>query len=147
MKTQLALAALLALVGVQSIRADLKRAMAETNLEKRSKLAIENAKAAYQAAREAYQKGDLEQVKTFATEIEESVDLAYQSLQQTGKNPRSSPRYFKSAEQETSQLTRRIEGLQEEMSYTERPMLDKTKARVQQVHDDLLLGLMEGRKK
>jgi len=147
MKTQLAFAALLALVGVQSIRADLKRAMAETNLEKRSKLALENAKAAYQSAREAYQKGDLDQVKTFATEIEESVDLAYQSLQQTGKNPRSSPRYFKSAEQETSQLTRRLEGLQEEMSYTERPMLDKTKARVQQVHDDLLLGLMEGRKK
>jgi hypothetical protein len=147
MKTQLALAALLALVGVQSIRADLKRAMAEPNLEKRSRLALENAKAAYQAAREAYQKGELEQVQTFATEIEQSVDLAYQSLQQTGKNPRSSPRYFKSAEQETSQLTRRIEGLQEEMSYTERPMLDKTKARVQQVHDDLLLGLMEGRKK
>jgi hypothetical protein len=135
MKTQLAFAALLALVGVQSIRADLKRALAETNLEKRSRLALENAKAAYQ------------QVQTFATEIEQSVDLAYQSLQQTGKNPRSSPRYFKSAEQETSQLMRRIEGLQEEMSYTERPMLDKTKARVQQVHDDLLLGLMEGRKK
>ena len=147
MKTQLAFAALLALVGVQSIRADLKRALAETNLEKRSRLALENAKAAYQSAREAYQKGDLDQVKTFATEIEQSVDLAYESLQQTGKNPRSSPRYFKSAEQETSQLTRRIEGLQEEMSYTERPMLDKTKARVQQVHDDLLLGLMEGRKK
>jgi hypothetical protein len=147
MKTQLAFAALLALVGVQSIHADLKRALAETNLEKRSRLALENAKAAYQSAREAYQKGDLEQVQAFAAEIEQSVDLAYQSLQQTGKNPRNSPRYFKSAEQETSQLTRRIEGLQEEMSYTERPMLDKTKARVQQVHDDLLLGLMEGRKK
>jgi hypothetical protein len=147
MKTQLALAALLALVAVQSIRADLKRALAEPNLEKRSRLALENAKVAYQSAREAYQKGDMEQVQAFATEIEQSVDLAYQSLQQTGKNPRGSPRYFKSAEQETSQLMRRIEGLQEEMSYTERPMLDKTKARVQQVHDDLLLGLMEGRKK
>ena len=147
MKTQLAFAALLALVGAQDIRADLKRAMAEPNLEKRSKLALENAKAAYQAAREAYQKGDLAQMQTFANEIEQSVDLAYQSLEQTGKNPRSSPRYFKSAEQETSQLARRIEGLQEEMSYTERPMLEKAKARVQQVHDDLLLGLMEGKKK
>jgi hypothetical protein len=147
MKTQLAFAALLALVGVQGIHADLKRAMAEPNLEKRSKLALENAKTAYQAAREAYQKGELEQVQAFAAEIEQSVDLAYQSLQETGKNPRGSPRYFKSAEQETSQLTRRIEGLQEEMSYTERPLLDKAKARVQQVHDDLLLGLMEGRKK
>ena len=44
-------------------------------------------------------------------------------------------------------MARRIEGLQEEMSYTERPMLEKAKARVQQVHDDLLLGLMEGKKK
>jgi hypothetical protein len=147
MKTQLAFAALLALAGAQAIRADLKRAMAEPNLEKRSKLALENAKAAYEAARDAYQKGALEQVQAFANEIEQSVDLAYQSLQQTGKNPRNSPRYFKSAEQETSQLARRIEGLEEEMSYTERPMLDKAKARVQQVHDDLLLGLMEGRKK
>jgi hypothetical protein len=147
MKTQLVFAALLALAGAQGIRADLKRAMAESNLEKRSKLALENAKAAYQAARDAYQKGDLEQTQAFASEIEQSVDLAYQSLQQTGKNPRSSPRYFKSAEQETSQLTRRIEGLEEAMSYTERPMLEKVKARVQQVHDDLLLGLMEGRRK
>jgi hypothetical protein len=147
MKTQLAFAVLFALVGAQAIRADLKRAMAETNLEKRSKLALENAKVAYQAARDAYQKGDLEQTQTFVNEIEQSVDLAYQSLEQTGKNPRSSPRYFKSAEQETSQLARRIEGLQEEMSYTERPMLEKAKARVQQVHDDLLLGLMEGKKK
>jgi hypothetical protein len=147
MKTQLAFAVMLALVSAQNIHADLKRAMAESNLEKRSKLALENAKAAYEAARDAYQKGDLTQVQAFANEIEESVDLAYQSLQQTGKNPRSSPRYFKSAEQETSQLARRIQGLEEEMSYTERPMLEKTKARVQQVHDDLLLGLMEGKKK
>ncbi len=127
--------------------ADLKRALAEPNLEKRSKLAMDNAKAAYQSAREAYQKGDLDQVKALASEIEESVQLVLQSLEQTGKNPRSSPRYFKSAEQETSQLARRIQGFQEEMSYTERPMLDETKARVQEVHDKLLLGLMEGKKK
>jgi hypothetical protein len=146
MRAQLAAVALL-LATAGGMRADLKHAMAEPNLEKRSKLAIENAKAAYQATREAYQKGDLEAMQASASEIEESVDLAYQSLEQTGKNPRSSPRYFKFAEQETSQLARRIDGFQEEMSYTERPMLDKTKARVQQVHDKLLLELMEGKKK
>jgi hypothetical protein len=147
MKTGFALAALILLTGAPELRADLKRALAEPNLEKRSKLALDNAKAAYQAAREAYQKGEMEQVQGFASELEESVALAYQSLEQTGKNPRSSPRYFKSAEQETSQLGRRIESLQQEMSYTERPVLDKARARVQQVHDDLLLGLMEGKKK
>ena len=33
------------------------------------------------------------------------------------------------------------------MSFDERPMLEKVKARVQEVHDELLLGLMEGRHK
>ena len=33
------------------------------------------------------------------------------------------------------------------MSYLDRPMLDKLKARVEQVHDELLLGVMEGKKK
>jgi hypothetical protein len=147
MPTRLVLAALMVFAGVSAMRADLKKAMAEQNLEKRSRLALENARSAYQAAREAYQKGELEHLQELANEIEQSVDLAYQSLEQTGKNPRSSPRYFKSAEQETSQLARRIEGLQQEMSYTERPMLDKAKARVLKAHDDLLLGLMEGKKK
>ena len=147
MPARFAVIALLALTAAPGLHADLKRALAEPNLEKRSKLAIENAKAAYQSAREAYQKGDMEQVKAFAAEIEESVDLAYQSLEDTGKNPRSSPKYFKSAEQETSMLVRRLSGFQDDMSYDERPVLEKTKARVQKVHDDLLLQLMEGKKK
>ena len=78
---------------------------------------------------------------------EQSVDLAYQSLTDTGKNPRRSPKWFKSAELATRDLERRIASLQDQMSYTDRALLDKVKARVQQVHDELLLGLMEGKKK
>jgi hypothetical protein len=33
------------------------------------------------------------------------------------------------------------------MSFADRSMLDAVKARVQQVHDDLLVGLMEGKRK
>lgn len=140
----IALAALAAAIPAQ---ADLKRAMAEPNLEKRSRLALENARAAYQTARDAVQKGDNDQLKAAAQELEDSVDLAYQSLEQTGKNARSSPRYFKSAEQETSDLSRRLDSLQQDLGYEDRPLLDKVKARVQQVHDDLLLQLVEGKKK
>ncbi|HEX3879143.1 MAG TPA: hypothetical protein VHW24_19300 [Bryobacteraceae bacterium] len=147
MRSALAVAAVLAIGFASGGQADLKKAMAEPNLEKRSKLALENAKAAYQAARDAYAKDDLDQVKAFAAEIDESVDLAFQSLEQTGKNPRSSPRYFKHAEQETSQLVRRLDGFQQDMGYEERSLLEKTKAHVQKVHDDLLLELMEGKKK
>jgi hypothetical protein len=147
MRSQLLLATLLALTGPLGAHADLKRAMAEPNLEKRAKLALENALAAYQNARTAYQNGELKEVQALAAEIDESVELAYQSLEQTGKNPRNSPRYFKMAEQETSQLVRRLDGLQQDMDYADRPILDKTKAHVQQVHDQLLMQLMEGKKK
>ena len=143
----LLLAASLALLFMPISDADLKKALAEPDLEKRSKLSLDNASAAYQAARDAYRKGDMQQAQAYIDEVEQSVDLAYQSLNDTGKNPRKSPRWFKSAELATRDLSRRIAGFQEEMSYTDRPMLDKLKARVQQVHDDLLLGLMEGRKK
>jgi hypothetical protein len=129
------------------LRADLKQAMAEPNLEKRAKLALENASAAYQTARSAYDSGENEKVSAAATEITESVDLAYTSLMKTGKDPRKSPKWFKQAEIETRNLLRRIETFQQQMSFSDRELLDKTKAKVQQVHDDLLVGLMEGKHK
>ena len=141
------LAALLAVAGTATLQADLKKALAEPDLEKRSKLALDNAFAAYQGARDAYQKGEMEPVQAAIDEIEQSVDLAFQSLNDTGKNPRRSPKWFKSAELATRDLARRIASFQDQMSYTDRPLLDKVKARVQQVHDELLLGLMEGKKK
>jgi len=136
--------ALLLVPGV--LRADLKRAMAEPNLEKRSGLALENAAAALKAAREAYDKNDSDLTAKYAAEIQESVDLAYDSLVQSGKNPRNSS-WCKKAEISTRDLSRRLESFQEQMSYTDRPMLDAVKAEVQKVHDDLLMGVMEGRKK
>src|ERR1039458_2258165 len=139
-----ALALLLVPAGV--LRADLKRAMAEPNLEKRSGLALDNAAAALKAAREAYDKNDSDLTAKDAAEIQESVDLAYDSLVQSGKNPRNSS-WCKKAEISTRDLSRRLESFQEQMSYSDRPMLDAVKAGVQKVHDDLLMSVMEGRKK
>jgi hypothetical protein len=75
------------------------------------------------------------------------VDLADTSLRQTGKDPRKSSKWFKKAEMETRDLVRKLESFQQMMGLDDRPMLDKVKARVQQVHDDLLLGIMEGKHK
>ena len=135
----------LGLVGAS--RADLDQAKAEPNLEKRSKLALDNAEQALKAAREAYDKGDTAQVAARAKEIGESVELANTSLQETGKNPRKSPKWFKRAEIVTRNLLRRLDSFQQEMSVADRPLLDAVKAKVQQVHDSLLLGVMEGKQK
>ena len=129
------------------LRADLKTALAESNLGKRSKLALDNAAVALKTAREAYGKGDNQAVAAAAGEILQSVDFAYDSLIKTGKNPRSSPRWFKAAEISTRDLSRKLDSFQRDMDFADRPLLDQVKARVQQVHDELLLGLMEGKRK
>lgn len=127
--------------------AQLDQARAEPNLEKRSKLALENADAVLKEAREAYRAGNSTETAAKVTELEESVELAYDSLTGTGKNPRKSPKYFKQAEMATRELGRKLDDFQREMSYNDRASLDAVKAKIQQVHDDLLTGLMEGRKK
>jgi hypothetical protein len=128
------------------LRADLKRALAEPNLEKRSGLALDNASVALKAARAAYDKGDTDEAAKDIAELLESVDLAANSLDQSGKNPRRSD-WYKKAEISTRDLSRRIESFQDDMSYSDRTMLEKLKARVQRVHEELLLGVMEGKKK
>lgn len=141
------LALALTLAGGAAASTELDAVRAEANLEKRSKLALDNAASALRSAREAYQAGDTATVTVKTDEIGESVDLAYNSLTETGKNPRKSPKWFKHAEMETRELTRRLEDFAQQMNYNDRAILDKIRARVEQVHDELLTGLMEGRKK
>jgi hypothetical protein len=136
------------LIFAPSLRsADLKIALAEHDLGRRSKLALDNAEVALKEAREAYQKGDDTALVAAALEIEESVSLAWDSLESTGKNPRKSPRWFKQAEIETRNLMKKLDTLQHDIGFEDRPVLDKAKARLQQVHDDLLKGVMEGKGK
>ena len=148
MTVRFALVTVVAVLGVAlSARADLKQVLAEPNLEKRSKLALDNASAALKRVREAYQKGDLDAVRADVAEALESVNITEKSLNETGKDPRRSPKWFKRAEMETRDLGRRIDSVQQEMSYTDRPLLDPLKTRTLQVHDALLVGLMEGKRK
>lgn len=128
-------------------KAGLEQAKAEPNLERRSKLALDNALRALDAARHAYNNGDTDKVADFLSEVRDSVDLADTSLQQTNKDPRRSPKYFKNGEIVTRDLLRRIDSFQQDMSFNDRSILDKLKERIQQVHDSLLTGLMEGKKK
>ena len=127
--------------------ADLKIALNEKDLGRRSKLALDNAAVALKEAREAYQKGDDKLLALAALEIEDSVSLAWDSLESTGKNPRKSPRWFKPAEIETRNLLKKLDSLQQDIGFEDRPVLDKAKARLQKVHDDLLKGVMEGKGK
>lgn len=134
------------LIASLPLAADLSKAMAERNLEKRSKLALENAQGALKQARAAYNKGDLKHVAADLGEMQESVTLADTSLQQTGKNPRKSPKWFKRAEIQTRDLLRKLDAFSNEMSYQDRDMIKGARQSIQDVHERLLEGIMEGKK-
>ncbi len=125
---------------------DLATIKSEPNLEKRSELALTNANAALDSAREAYNKGDLDRTETNLNEVLDSVDLAYQALSDTGKDPRKD-RFFKQAELRTRALLRRLEGLGETMSAADRGVVEKVREEVSEIHDNLLTGIMSKRKK
>ena len=133
----------IALWAAQAWATDLGAIRNEPNLERRSDLALQYAYAALDAARDAYTAGDLDKTGSAFEEVGASVDLAYDSLGATGKDPRRSPKFFKRAEMSTRQLLRRLDGMMESMSVADRSLAEKVRKRVAEVHDNLLLGIMK----
>jgi hypothetical protein len=122
---------------------DLASVKTEPNLERRSELALDYAGSAFDSAREAYNGGDGDKAKTALAEVAESVDLAYQSLEDTGKSARRSPKFFKKAELKTRDLMRRLDGLAKSVSLDDRELVEKVHDRVAAVHDNLIREIMK----
>ena len=122
--------------------ADLQPAKNETNLEKRSKVALATADVALTEARDAYNKPDMKAVQTHLAEVREAVELAQQALTASGKKPGKSPGPFKYAETKSRELLRRLEGLKEEMDASDRPVIEPVQNKVQESHDAWLDGIL-----
>jgi|SRR5579872_3194367 len=118
----------------------------EPNLERRSDLAIDNADHAIDDARAAYQAGDMAKTEAALKEVRESVDLALDSLDNSGKKPRSNSHY-KKAEMRVNKMLRRLSGFRDEMSVDDRKPVDEVMARLQEVHDRLLAEIMSKNKR
>jgi hypothetical protein len=126
---------------------DLDPVRAEPNLEKRAQKALDNAEKVFKSAQDSYLvKGDLKQTGIQLDEVAESVELAYTSLLATRKNPSKSPKHFKRAEIETRSLLRRLDDFRDQMSVEDRDTTDKARALLQKVHEELLEGIMGGKK-
>ena len=125
---------------------DLELARKEPNLEKRSELAMKNADTAVNAVRDATQKGDDGALKTALAEVTSSVDMAQESLVKSGVTPRNS-RYYKRAEQAAGQLLRRLNGLLQSVSVVDQESIKAVRDHVSEVHDQLLMDIMEKKKK
>ena len=125
---------------------DLARLESEPHLEKRARGALDNAEEALKEAQDAYKKADLSATDARLREVQQSVEIVDVSLKQTGKNPSRSPKHFKYAELKTRDLLRKLNGFRDQMSVVDRPMIEPVIAKVQQVHDTLLDGIMGKRK-
>src|SRR6516165_6207036 len=105
---------------VLTLAMDLAAVKSEPNLEKRCDRALDYANLALDMARDAYGRGEFEETQTQVHEVGASVDVAYEALEQTGKDPARNPKAFKRAEMRTRELLRRIEGLLQTVSYADR---------------------------
>jgi hypothetical protein len=124
---------------------DLSSVKGEPKLEKRSAMALQYANSALDQAKTAYADGKFEQTQAALVELKAAVDLSYESLLATGKNPRKSSKPFKDAEKATRELLRRLSGFRDFMSSVDHPVVDPVVANVTDVHDQLLKGIMSGK--
>src|SRR5258708_37326788 len=134
------------ITSVMLLAFDLGSIKNEPNLEKRSELALEYANTALDKAREAYVAGDIAKTEAALGELRESVELAYQSLEGTGRDARRSPKFFKRAELKTREQLRRLDGRHQSVSFDDRALVEKVRDRVAEINDNLLRGIM-GKKK
>ena len=136
----------MALLLMLMLALDLAGIKAEPKLEKRSELALKYADTALDSARDAYKKGDVEGSKAALAEVEAGVQLSYDSLMATGKDPRRNSRPFKEAEKSTRQIMRRLDSLSDLMSAFDRGAVEPVHRAVSDIHDRLITGIM-GKKK
>ena len=136
----------LALAGAGAARADLTKVRAETRPVQRARMAMDNANDQLGSASKSYKTGGLAAARAALDEVLDSVKLAKQSLDQTGRNPRNSNDY-KDLELKTRALLKRLGSLVESMSFQEREVLKPLVDELQEIHEDTLMAVMEGRKK
>ncbi len=139
--------AIFSLLAVYGAMAGLPDVRSEPNPERRAKLALENADAALTAARDAYAKRDNSLTAASLKELEDSVELARQSLEETGKDPRRRPKAFKYGESHTRELMRRMASLENAMDFDDRKLLEAAKNKLREVNEAWLLGIMTGHKR
>jgi hypothetical protein len=125
---------------------DLSGIKSEPKLERRSELALQFADSELNTARDLYKMGELDACRSALDEVEAGVQLSYDSLMATGKDPRKNSKPFKDAEKATRQILRRLDNLSDLMSAFDRSTVEPAQRTISDIHDKLIMGIM-GKKK
>jgi hypothetical protein len=123
--------------------ATLDQVKTESNPERRAKDAVGFAAMAERQAEAAYDKGDADGVRADLRTMEDAMDLAKQSLSESGKKASRHPGPYKFAETRSHELLLRLDDFEHRMDESERPLVENPKNRLQQIHDAWFEEIME----
>jgi hypothetical protein len=123
--------------------ATLDQVKTESNPERRAKDAVGFAAMAERQAEAAYDKGDEDGVRADLRTMEDAMDLAKQSLSESGKKASRHPGPYKFAETRSHELLLRLDDFEHRMDESERPLVENPKNRLQQIHDAWFEEIME----
>jgi hypothetical protein len=119
---------------------------AEPRLERRARDALSYARKSVGSAVKAYRAGDVAGGERHLKEIQEAIELAKESLDATGKDPRRRSGPFKNLEIGTRRLLGELREIEKEMNYDERDVLVAVQNRVEEINHDLVMGIMSKKK-
>lgn len=118
----------------------------EADLEKRSRLAIDYARAAVGRMVKSYVDGGADEAREILDSIVAAAEMSQASLEDTGKHARSKPKHFKRAEIGTRKLIRDLEGAKRKLTFEERSDLDPAIEKIEEINRQLLFDIMERKK-
>ena len=107
----------------------------ESDPEKRYQLAFDSASRSLDAARQSDTKLLLEDTAT-------ATEFALQSLEEMAKPAYKNTKNYKKAELRTREFLRRVDALLKDSGIDDRPSLLSAQARINAVHEKVLLGVM-----
>ncbi|HYM09235.1 MAG TPA: hypothetical protein VEU62_00810 [Bryobacterales bacterium] len=137
----------LALPAQQPAADNLKAITAEPNLVKRAKLALANGERASRDAGDACKAGEYDKCNARLSEVQDSVELAEKSLDQTGIDPARSPRHFKDAELQTHKILREVDPLRAYIPAEGMDHFQSVYRRISSIDDRLVSAILSKKKK
>lgn len=118
---------------------------AETDLVHRARLAVKLADLELEAARKQFAEGYPEKGNESLEEMLSHIEQAYTDLFATRRDPRKRPAGFKDTEIKLRSFHRRLDDLGSSLPLDERPPVEKVVARIGEIQEDLLNGIMHVR--
>jgi hypothetical protein len=112
-------------------------ANSEQDPARRSATELNDAEQAFDDARAAYDKGDIDKGDAELEKMTKALDACLGSLEVAHK-----ARYFKKAEIKVALLQRRMSGLLDDIELPRRGWAEQTSRKLDEIHDKLLAGAM-----